>query len=66
MLTARTEYNEIVENRPKKEVSILESSSISGLTFIVAALDNKSKDEEIEGYGKVSIVGIANANSTRA
>ena len=66
MLTTRMEYDKIVENRPKKEVSILESSSISRLTFIVAALNNESKDEEIEGYSKVSIVSVANANSARA
>ena len=67
MLIARTEYNEIVENHPKNKVNILESSSVSRLTFVVTKSDNESEDEEeIKGFGEVSVVSIANTNSARA
>ena len=55
-----------MENHSKKKVSVLISSFVSGLTFVVTKLDNESEDEEeIKRYSKVNIINIANANSAR-
>ena len=62
MQTARTEYNKIISNYSKKELSQTASTPINRLTFVATNLDKEDK-EEIKGYSKVNIVSIVNTNS---
>ena len=64
MQTAGTEYDENIDKRPKKEVSQPASTPVNGLTFVVS--DSEDEDEEeIEGYGEVNVVSVADANGAR-
>ena len=64
MQTARTEYNKIISNCSKKELSQIVSTPINKLTFVITNLDKEDK-KEIKGYSKVNIVSIVNTNSTQ-
>ena len=64
MQTAGTEYDEIVSNRPKKELSQTASTPVNGLTFVATDSDEEDK-EEIEGYGEVNVVSVVDANGAR-
>src|SRR5436190_8404197 len=61
--TAGTEYDENVNNHPKKEVSA-QSSSVAGLTFVGIRSDDEDElEEEVEGYGVVNVMSITEANA---
>ena len=63
--TAGTEYDENINDRPKKEVSA-QSSSVAGLTFVGIRSDDEDElEEEVEGYGVVNVMSITEANAAR-
>ena len=63
--TAGTEYDENINDRPKKEVSV-QSNSVAGLTFVGIGSDDEDElEEEVEGYGVVNVMTITEANAAR-
>jgi hypothetical protein len=61
MKIVRTKYNKNLENRPKREVSLV-SNKVGVLSFVRSNLDNKDNIKEIEGYSVVNIVKVIKAN----
>jgi hypothetical protein len=64
MKTARTEYDENLENRPKREVSLV-SNEVGALSFVGSDLDDEDDIKEIEGYSVVNVVEVVGANAAQ-